>query len=137
MNRLFLSFIAGFSLSVLTGCGPSAEEKAAEERRNLGETILSEINRAGADKDHQRVIELCDSLDRACSDQTALREKALVAWTDARYYVLLDSAAFLDGQLDSLTYEMSTLMPDFVQMEISSGLDNYRIIKSLTNGTPL
>lgn len=135
--RLFLSTAAVLSLSAVTACGPTAEEKAAEERKNLGETLFAEIEKASKSGEYLKVIELCDSLDKSCPDQTQLREKALYAWTDARYHVLQDSAAFLDIQLDSLTAKMTALMPDFVKMEISSGLDSYRVVKSVTGGAPL
>ena len=134
LYRLLLLIV---SAGIIVSCGPTAEEKAAQERKDLGESLFAEINNAMNAKDYHKVITLCDSLDEVCPDQTELREKALSVWTEARYEVLLDSADILDVQIDSLTNRMTALMPDFVKVEISPGLEGYRIPKSIAGGTPI
>lgn len=132
-NKYLTAVSAIVVMSALSACGPTAEEKAMEERKNLGETLMSEIERATKSQDYQRVIVLCDSLDKACPDQQDLRKKALDAWTDARYHVLQDSAQILDSHIDSLTNRMSEMMPDFVNKDLN-GLESYRIIKTIDKG---
>ena len=137
LGRRFPSLAALALIAILSGCGPSAEEKAREERRNIGEALSSEIENAVQSKDYRRVLLLCDSLDKTCPDQKELRKKAMTAWTEARHGILVDSAQLLDSQIDSLTNRMTVLMPDFVKVQISSAFDGYRVPKAISGGTPL